>query len=82
MFLKYIQWIKREDYYTQNMDDSEATALAGMFLSPLAVERGVCAKSQSARLDGLVFFYRRVLKIDPEGLDFARPLGAVNLCNR
>lgn len=78
-FLKYVRKVKGPDYETRDVPAEEANALAAMFLSHLAVERGVNANTQSTRLNGVVFFYRHVLGIDPENLDFERPRTEVSL---
>ena len=73
-FLKFVRQIKGEEYATRDIPPEDANALAGMFLSHLATERGVCASTQATKLNGIVFFYRNVLGIEPDNLDFQRPV--------
>ena len=68
-FLKFVRQIKGEDYATRDIPPEDANALAGMFLSHLATERGVCANTQSTKLNGIVYFYRNVLGIAPHQRD-------------
>lgn len=72
-FLKFVRQIRGQDFDSGDIAPEEAHALAGMFLSHLAVDRGVCANTQSTKLSGVVYFFRYVLKIDPDNLDFERP---------
>jgi integron integrase len=72
-FLKFVRRIKGNEFATRDIPPDEANAMAGMFLSHLATERGVCANTQAAKLNGIVFFFRNVLGIDPADLDFQRP---------
>ena len=72
-FLKFVRQIRGTEYDTRDIPSEEANALAGMYLSHLAVDRGVSASTQSTRLSAVVYFFRHVLGINPDDLDFQRP---------
>ena len=73
-FLKFVRQVRGHHYDSREIPPEEAHALAGMFLSHLAVDRGVCATTQATKLSAVVYFFRHVLEINPENLDFERPV--------
>lgn len=74
----YVQWYKRYVLFhaqvsgrmkhPQEMGTEEVTA----FLTNLAVNKNLAAASQNQALNALVFLYRKVLKMELEGIDAVR----------
>jgi integron integrase len=66
----YLGWAKRffEFYQTRNPAELEPAAITP-FLSHLAVDRNVAPATQNQALNGIVFFYRHVLRIPVGELD-------------
>lgn len=66
----YLRWLERFARFHRSPDPSSLDSSAiEAFLGHLAVEREVSASTQNQALSALLFFYRRVLGIEPGSFD-------------